>query len=203
MTNGRFRVEQEELLLMKSIDGCSTNASIRSVARAIGAAGGMALLAVLAGCSSQKEAYPAATTAAPAAAQAEVRQPVSEANLDAMPSDKLALYVFENHGCKNCHTMGKDGKLGFTAKGKEVGKNFEGCIRLLTAMNVIAQVPEEKRSNEEIEKAARFQDFGCTTSHQITPGKLGLTSYGAKLASLHMACTDVERVLSSRQEQGN
>ena len=65
-------------------------------------------------------------------------------------------------------------------------------------MNVIAEVKEENRSAEDKRKAARFQEFGCTTCHQITPGKLGLTEVGSKLASLHMACTDVQKILSQR-----
>lgn len=110
--------------------------------------------------------------------------------------DELAAYVFEHHRCNSCHTLGQGGKLGFTDRGKEVGKNFEGCISLLTSMNVIAQVKPANRTAEEKEKAARFQEFGCTTCHQITPGKLGLTEYGKKLKSLHMACTDVEKILA-------
>jgi len=110
--------------------------------------------------------------------------------------DELAAYVFERHRCNTCHTLGQGGKLGFTDRGKEVGKNFEGCISLLTSMNVIAQVKPANRTAEEKEKAARFQEFGCTTCHQITPGKLGLTEYGKKLKSLHMACTDVEKILA-------
>lgn len=127
---------------------------------------------------------------------------LTEADLKSKSPDKLATFVFENHGCKNCHTMGAGGRLGFTERGNEVGKNFEGCIRLLTAMNVIAQEKEENRTPEEKEKAARFEQFGCSTCHQITPGKLGLTDYGKKLASMHLACTDVERVLS-RKKQGS
>ena len=124
---------------------------------------------------------------------------LTDAQMAHMNSDELAHYVFENHGCKNCHTMGADGKLGFTERGKQVGKGFEGCISLLTSMNVIAQVKENDRSSEEKRKAARFQEFGCTTCHQIAPGKLGLTSYGAKLKSFHMACTDVERILAQQR----
>lgn len=127
---------------------------------------------------------------------------LTEADLKSKSPDELATFVFENHGCKNCHTMGAGGRLGFTGRGNEVGKNFEGCIRLLTAMNVIAQEKEENRTPEEKEKAARFEQFGCSTCHQITPGKLGLTDYGKKLASMHLACTDVERVLS-RKKQGS
>lgn len=121
---------------------------------------------------------------------------LTDAQMSKMTSDELAHYVFEHHGCNNCHTLGANGKLGFTERGKQVGKGFEGCISLLTSMNVIAQVKPLDRSAEEKQKAQRFQEFGCTTCHQITPGKLGLTSYGTKLKSLHMACTDVEKTLA-------
>ena len=116
-----------------------------------------------------------------------------------MSSDELAKYVFDHHGCNSCHTLGANGKLGFTERGKQVGKGFEGCISLLTAMNVIAQVKPQDRSSDDKQKAVTFQTFGCTTCHQITPGKLGLTSYGTKLKSLHMACTDVERILAQQR----
>lgn len=124
---------------------------------------------------------------------------LTDAQMSKMSSDELAHYVFEHHGCNNCHTMGANGKLGFTERGKQVGKGFEGCIALLTSMNVIAQVKSVDRTAEEKQKAARFQEFGCTTCHQITPGKLGLTSYGTKLKSLHMACTDVENILAQQR----
>ncbi len=111
-------------------------------------------------------------------------------------SSELAQYVFDHHGCKSCHTLGRDGKLGLTDRGTEVGRNFEGCISLLTAMNTIVQVKEENRSAEDRRKAERFRDFGCTDCHQITSGKVMLTAIGKKLASLHMGCPDVERLLS-------
>jgi cytochrome c2 len=119
-----------------------------------------------------------------------------EVDLSSKSPDELAAYVFEHHHCDTCHTLGKGEKLGFTDRGKEVGKNFEGCISLLTSMNVITQIKPANRTTEEKAKAARFQQFGCTACHQITPGKLGLTEYGTKLKSLHMACTDVERILA-------
>lgn len=116
-------------------------------------------------------------------------------DLSSKTPDELAAYLFEHHGCNSCHTLGKDGKFGFTDRGKEVGKNFEGCISLLTSMNVIAQTKAANRTAEEKQKATRFKEFGCTTCHQIVPGKLGLTEYGKKLKSMHMACTDVEKIL--------
>ena len=128
----------------------------------------------------------------------ELPRTLADVDLSSMSSDQLAHFVFEHHGCNNCHTLGRGGKLGFTDRGKEVGKNFEGCISLLTTMNVIAQVKEENRGPEDKQKATRFQEFGCTTCHQVTPGKLGLTQVGSKLASLHMACTDVQKILSQR-----
>lgn len=124
---------------------------------------------------------------------------LTDAQMSKMSSDELAHYVFEHHRCNTCHTVGANGKLGFTDRGKQVGKGFEGCIALLTSMNVIAQVKSVDRTAEEKQKAARFQEFGCTTCHQITPGKLGLTSYGTKLKSLHMACTDVENILAQQR----
>jgi cytochrome c551/c552 len=117
-------------------------------------------------------------------------------DLSGKTPDELAAYLFEHHGCNSCHTLGQGGKLGFTDRGKEVGKNFEGCISLLTSMNVIAQTKAANRTAEEKQKAARFKEFGCTTCHQIVPGKLGLTEYGKKLKSMHMACTDVEKILA-------
>jgi hypothetical protein len=117
-------------------------------------------------------------------------------DLSAMSPGALAAYIFQHHHCDNCHTIGAGGKLGFNDRGKEVGKNFEGCISLLTSMNVIAQVKPANRTADENHKAERFEQFGCITCHQITPGKLGLTKYGQELKSMHMACTDVQRIIA-------
>jgi len=111
---------------------------------------------------------------------------------------ELAQYVFDTHGCKSCHTVGQDGKLGFTERGKQIGKGFEGCISMLTAMNLIAQVPDAQRSAQERQKAARFEEFGCTFCHKIIPGKMGLTDVGTKLSHLHIGCVDVEKLVASK-----
>src|SRR5579864_8940504 len=126
----------------------------------------------------------------------------SNAGLDRMIADgkspqELARYVFDTHGCKSCHTIGHEGKLGYTRKGQEHAKGFEGCINMLTAMTVIVQVPDEKRSLRQREKALRFEEFGCTACHKLTPGKLGLTEVGAKLQHLHVGCVDIEKLTSS------
>src|SRR5256885_755702 len=74
---------------------------------------------------SQTQAAKTATQSSTAAAQ------LSDAQMARMSSDELAKYVFDHHGCNNCHTFGANGKLGFTERGKQVGKGFEGCIALL------------------------------------------------------------------------
>jgi len=111
---------------------------------------------------------------------------------------ELAQYVFDNHGCKNCHTVGENGKLGFTEKGKRLTNGFEGCIRTLTAMNVIALVPSNQWAADQKTKAQRFDEFGCTLCHQIVPGKMGLSVLGSKLSNLHLGCVDVEKQLAGK-----
>jgi cytochrome c551/c552 len=113
-------------------------------------------------------------------------------------NQELAEYIFDTHGCKGCHTVGHDGKLGFTAKGKERAQGFEGCIKMLTAMTVIVQLPAEKRTAQQRQKAERFEEFGCTSCHKLSPGKLELTDVGARLAHLHLGCVDVEKNVASR-----
>jgi len=140
--------------------------------------------------SSAKQAPPALTK--PTAKK------LTDAQMAKMNSDQLAHYILENHGCKNCHTLGSGGKLGLNEQGKQIGKGFEGCISLLTSVNVIAQTKQSDRTSDDKHKVARFREFGCSECHQITPGKLGLTAYGAKLKSLHMTCADVQRILSSK-----
>jgi cytochrome c2 len=111
---------------------------------------------------------------------------------------ELAQYLFDTHGCKDCHTIGQEGKLGFTNKGKERAEGFEGCISTLKAMSIIAKVPEDQRSATQRRRAQRFEEFGCAACHKLTPGKMGLTDVGAKLAHLHLGCVDVEKLLASK-----
>lgn len=93
--------------------------------------------------------------------------------------------------------MGGDGKLGFTAKGKQRAQGFEGCISMLTAMTVIVQIDKDQRSPQQRQKAERFEEFGCTACHKITPGKLDLTELGSKLTHLHLGCVNVEKLVAS------
>jgi cytochrome c2 len=110
---------------------------------------------------------------------------------------ELAQYLFDIHGCKDCHTIGQGGKLGFTKKGEEKAQGFEGCISTLKAMSIIAKVPEDRRSATQRRRVHRFEEFGCATCHKVTPGKMGLTEVGAKLAHLHLGCVEVEKLVGS------
>jgi hypothetical protein len=112
---------------------------------------------------------------------------------------QLARYVFDTHGCRSCHTAGHDGKLGYTARGKKLAQGFEGCVNLLTAMTVIAQVPGEQRSPQQAQRAANFEAWGCTECHKVAPGKLVLTEIGEKLSHLHLGCVDVEKLTAARR----
>jgi len=129
-----------------------------------------------------------------------------DATLDKMVAagkspQELAAYLFDTHGCKNCHTAVKDGKLGFTKKGEDRAQGFQGCISTLKAMTIIAKVPTDQRSATQRQRAEQFEGFGCTTCHQVGDGKVGVTAVGAKLASLHLGCVDVEKVLASKPAQ--
>jgi hypothetical protein len=114
----------------------------------------------------------------------------SKAEIAGMNSGQLTKYVFSHQGCDSCHTLSPTFQLGLTDKGQPLAKGFEGCAGLLTAMNVVGELPPADRSPDETQVAQKFHDFGCETCHQIIPGKMALTDYGMKMKSLHAAaCT--------------
>jgi hypothetical protein len=58
-------------------------------------------------------------------------------------------------------------------------------------------VPESKRSLQQSQTAAHFDEFGCTACHKLARGKMDLTEAGAKLKDLHLGCVEVEKLTSS------
>jgi hypothetical protein len=60
-------------------------------------------------------------------------------------------------------------------------------------MSIIVNAPDERRSALQRQKAAHFQEFGCTLCHKVDPGKMGLTEVGSKLTNLHLGCVDIEK----------
>jgi cytochrome c551/c552 len=123
---------------------------------------------------------------------------LDDRNVAGKSPQEVADYVFTSYDCNSCHTLGSDGKFGYTARGEQIRGNSEGCVAMLTSMSVIAQVDETNRTQEQKVKAAHFNEYGCTMCHQVTPGHLGMTETGGKLASLHMSCSEVERILNQR-----
>jgi cytochrome c551/c552 len=114
----------------------------------------------------------------------------------AKTAHEVATYIFDNYGCKQCHTVSSGGKFGYTAMGEQLKEKSEGCIALLTTVSRIVTLPETSRTAEHREKLAHFNDYGCTACHRISFGSVELTEVGAKLKTMHLACTDVQRVLN-------
>jgi cytochrome c551/c552 len=112
---------------------------------------------------------------------------------------ELAQFVFTKYDCNSCHTLNNEGKFGYTERGGQLRANSEGCVGLLTSMSVIVHISDAERKPEQRLKAARFNEYGCTVCHQVEPGKLSLTKTGEKLASLHLACTEVQELLTQKQ----
>ena len=114
----------------------------------------------------------------------------------AKSAHEVAGYIFDNYGCNKCHNIASGGKFGYTAQGEQFKKKSEGCIALLTTVSRVATLPEDSRTSEQKEKLAHFKDYGCTACHRISFGTVELTEVGAKLKTMHLACTDVQQVLN-------
>jgi len=128
----------------------------------------------------------------------------AEASLPAILTDNTktpvekAHFVYTNYNCDGCHTLSKEGKFGYTVRGEELRKTEEGCVGLLTSMGVIAHIPDSSRTETQTAKAAHFTEFGCSICHQVEPGKMSLTPTGEQLATLHMSCPEVEKLLTTK-----
>ena len=136
--------------------------------------------------------------AAPQASAASTAETLDRMIAAGKSSRDIAQYLFDTQGCQGCHTIGREGKLGFTKKGEERAQGFEGCISTLHAMSVIAKVPEGQRSPTQLRRVQRFEEFGCATCHRLTPVNVGLTEIGTKVANLHLGCVEVEKLVAGR-----
>jgi cytochrome c551/c552 len=114
----------------------------------------------------------------------------------AKSAHEIARFIFDNYGCNNCHTIGSGDKFGYTETGEQLKNKSEGCIALLTTVSRIVTLPEVDRTPEHKEKLSHFNEYGCTACHRISFGSVGLTEVGAKLRTMHLACTDVQKDLN-------
>lgn len=128
------------------------------------------------------------------------RPPATVAELqkvtDAKSPHEIGTYIFNHYGCKNCHSLSSAGKFGYTAAGEQLKTKSEGCVAMLTSIHRIVSLPETNRTDEHRTKLAHFNEYGCTACHQISLGTVGLTEVGANLKELHMACTDVQKIVN-------
>jgi cytochrome c551/c552 len=169
----------------------------QSTAKMIAAA---CFLSVVAFVSCSQRAEQSKVSAPADAAPAKTSRTLDEHAVSGKSPQEAADYVFASYDCNSCHTLGGDGKFGFTARGQQIRGDSEGCVAMLTSMSVIAQVDDSNRTPEQKQKAAHFNEYGCTMCHQVTPGHLGLTETGGKLASLHMSCSEVQRILTQKKQ---
>jgi len=95
------------------------------------ALGGAVLLVGVGFSLSQKTALAQISQSAPSSAssQSSAQQTADRMIAAGASPEQLAQYVFDTHGCKNCHTIGQDGKLGFTVKGKERPRVLKDAFR--------------------------------------------------------------------------
>ena len=131
----------------------------------------------------------------------------SGTELDRMIADgksqrELAQYLFDTHGCRECHTIGQEGKLGFTAKGKEKAQGFEGCIATLKAMSIVAKVPEDRRSATQRQRAAALRGVRLRRVPQAHSRQDGADRSGSEAGASAFrlrGCGEASSQRSSRQ----
>ncbi len=113
--------------------------------------------------------------------------------------DELALArkIFTENKCQGCHVLTSEGHFGYTEKGVEIKAKSEGCIGLLTSVTKAAQIPQANWTETQQRHYQDFQSFGCTTCHDVQPGHVGMTKFGAKMSAWHMSCPAVERILNT------
>jgi len=135
-----------------------------------------------------------------ACTQQPVTPPATVVELQRVTSAKtpneVAKFIYDNYGCHNCHTIGNGGRFGYTAQGEQLKTKSEGCVSMLTSVHRILALPDANRTEDHRVKLAHFKDYGCTACHKIDLGTVSLTEVGSQLKELHMACTDVQRVLN-------
>jgi len=81
-----------------------------------------------------------------------------------------------------------------TPKQKYDSSSMVSCFRVSARRN--QRVLRAKRSATQRRRARRFDEFGCSACHKLTPGKMGLIETGAKLAGLYLGCVEVEKLVA-------
>ncbi len=110
---------------------------------------------------------------------------------------EMARWIYDNHGCVECHTITNTGLFGLTPLGQERAEGFEGCPGMLKTVWETLAIAEEEWSERQRKVRSDFVDFGCTLCHEVGPTAVGLTPIGSRAALLHMSCSGVDSILNA------
>ena len=108
----------------------------------------------------------------------------------------IAKWIYDNHGCVECHTLTQTGLFGLTPQGETMAVDFQGCPGMLTTVWETLTLAEETWTPKQRQVREEFIRFGCTVCHQVGPTGVGLTAIGAQALLLHMSCSEVDSILN-------
>ena len=125
-------------------------------------------------------------------------QPASLLEYDAegKSGGEIAKWIYDNHGCVECHTLTQSGLFGLTPQGETMAVDFQGCPGLLTSVWETLTTTHEEWTPKQRQVREEFVRFGCTVCHQVGPTGVGLTEIGARASLLHMSCSEVDAILN-------
>ncbi len=128
----------------------------------------------------------------------EAARPISLLEYDAERKSprEIAKWIYDNHGCGECHTLTNTGLFGLTRLGQERAEGFEGCPGMLATVWETLAIAEEEWTQSQRKVRGDFVDFGCVLCHDVGPTGVGLTEIGARAALLHMRCSEVDSTLN-------
>jgi cytochrome c551/c552 len=165
----------------------SSHLRVRAGRLAIAAAGITCALSLAAACARSAPAARPATAAEFARATA------------GMSRTDTVRYVLATYECGSCHTVDRAGNMGYTARGEESRALMScckgesaSCIRLLTAVNTTASIPEADRTPDEQKFHQAFNEYGCAFCHKVEAGTMAFTDIGRPLGFMHLGCVELE-----------
>ncbi len=125
-------------------------------------------------------------------------QPASLMEYDAegKSGGEIAKWIYDNHGCAECHTLTQTGLFGLTPQGETMALDFQGCPGLLTSVWETLTIAQQEWTAKQRQVREEFVRFGCTACHQVGPTGVGLTEIGARASLLHMSCSEVDSILN-------
>ena len=109
---------------------------------------------------------------------------------------EIAKWIYDNHGCVECHTLTQSGLFGLTPQGEAMAVDFQGCPGLLTSVWETLTTAHEEWTPKQRQVREEFVRFGCTVCHQVGPTGVGLTEIGVRASLLHMSCSEVDAILN-------